>query len=61
MTYEPTLQVLHISRVRFFEIAAKFPDLQDKLIEAGELFIRGRLTKEDTEKILEAFPGSVWE
>jgi hypothetical protein len=61
MTYEPTLQVLYISRVRFFEIAAKFPDLRDKIIEAGETFIRGRLTKEDTEKILEAFPGSVWE
>jgi len=61
MAYDPTLQVLYISRVRFFEIVAKFPDLRDKIIEAGETFIRGRLTKEDVAKILEAFPNSVWE
>lgn len=60
MAYDPTLQVLYISRVRFFDIVAKFPDIREKIIEAGESYIRGRLTEEDTAKILEAFPGSVW-
>ena len=61
MAYDPSFQVLYISRVRFFDIVAKFPDLRDKIIEAGETHIRGRLTDEDTKKILAAFPGSVWE
>lgn len=61
MAYDPSLQVLYISRVRFFDILAKFPDLRDKIIEAGETYIRGRLTDEDTKKILASFPGSVWE
>ncbi len=59
--YDSTLQVLYISRIRFFDIVAKFPDIREKIIEAGETFIKGRLSEEDKEKILEAFPGSVWE
>ena len=61
MAYDPDLQVLYISRIRFFEIVAKFPDIREKIIEAGETHIRGRLTESDTAKILEAFPNSVWE
>lgn len=61
MTYASSLQVLYISRVRFFDIVAKFPDIREKIIEAGEIYIRGRLTEDDKAKILESFPGSVWE
>jgi hypothetical protein len=59
--YDPDLQVLYISRTRFFDIVARFPDVREKIIEAGETFIRCRLTRDDTKKILEAFPGTVWE
>ena len=61
MAYDPNLQVLYISRVRFFDIVAKFPDVREKIIESGETHIRGRLTEEDKKKILDAFPGCVWE
>ena len=61
MTYDASFQVLYISRVRFFDIVAKFPDIREKIIEAGETYIRGRLTEDDKTKILESFPSSVWE
>lgn len=54
-------KILYISRVRFFDIVAKFPDIRDKIVEAGETYIRGRLSQDDVAKLLAAFPGSVWE
>jgi hypothetical protein len=58
---DPSFKILYISRVSFFDIVKQFPEIRENLVEAGETFIRGRLTEDEKNKILEAFPNSVWE
>lgn len=58
---DPSFKLLYISRVSFFDIVKQFPEIRENIVEAGETFIRGKLTDEEKSKILEAFPNSVWE
>lgn len=55
------MKFVNISRVRFFNIVAAFPFVQDRLQSAGEIFITGYLTNHEAEEINKQFPGAVWE
>ena len=58
---DSSYKLLYISRISFFDIASQFPEIRERIVEAGETFIRGKLTEEEKRNILEAFPNSVWE